>query len=255
MFATQSKITKALFALGFFVTVNAMADDHPSSNYATNPAPSAQLHYQIKANKFGISLAGEADVNWQVSGDKAPQRYLVTTETKAAMFGKILQADSRGNIDSFGLAPDQYDEKPANKATMHAVFNRKAKSISFSDSGNTYPIKGGEQDRTSAIWQLIAVARAAPQQFTEGSSWEFFVAGRHDAEKWTFTVAEGITLATPLGNVATVHIVKAPPPDSKGQRLDIWLAPNMEWYPVRIKFSDADGDTIDQVLDRLKNNS
>lgn len=255
MLAIPFRIKHTLFAITFLATLNAFADEHPSTNYATNPAPSAQLHYQIKANKFGLSLAGEADVNWQLTGEKNTQRYVIMTETKSAMFGKILQADSRGTIDSFGLAPEQYDEKPANKNNMRALFNRKAKNISFSESNNNYPIKGGEQDRTSAIWQLIAIARATPQQFIEGSTWNFFVAGRHDAEKWTFTVIDSVTLSTPLGNLATVHIVKAPPPDSKGQRLDIWLAPSMEWYPVRLKFSDADGDTIDQVLDRLKNNS
>jgi hypothetical protein len=255
MLAIQSRLNRNLFFSLFLVASSVFADDHPSVNYSTNPAPSAQLHYQIKANKFGISLAGEAEVNWQLSGDKNAQHYVVTTETKSAMFGKILQADSRGSIDAFGLAPDQYDEKPANKTTMHAVFDRKTKTINFSESSNNYPIKGGEQDRTSAIWQLIAIARASPQQFTEGSSWNFFVAGRHDAEKWTFTVADNVTLSSPLGNIATIHIVKAPPPDSKGQRLDIWLAPGMEWYPVRLKFTDADGDTIDQVLDRVKNNS
>ena len=57
---------------------------------------------------------------------------------------------------------------------------------------------------------------------------------------------------TALGSFETVHLVKAPPPDSKDQRLDIWLAPGLEWYPVRLKFSDADGDTIDQRLDQVQ---
>ena len=234
------------------ISVAAFAQEHPSNNFATNPAPSAQLHYQIKANKFGMSLAGEATVNWQMT--PATQSYLLTTETKAALFGKILEAGSNGKIDRFGLAPLQYDEKPANKAATHAYFDRNINSIHFSESADIYPIKGGEQDRSSAVWQLLAIARATPEKFTAGSHWDFFVAGRHDAEKWSFTVAETVTLATALGSIPTVHVIKTPPPDSKDQRLDIWLAPGMEWYPVRLKFSDANGDTIDQVIDRIKNN-
>ena len=230
------------------------AADHPANNYPTNLPPSAQLHYAIKADRSGLTLMGDATVNWQVSGSKPAQTYSINTETRAAIFGKILQADSHGTIDDFGLAPQQYQEKPRNKEAAQAHFNRDTKQITFSDSADVYPIKGGEQDRTSIVWQLVSMARATPKKFIAKSEWNFFVAGRHDAEKWTFTVDENMTIHTPMGDLATVHIIKAPPPDSKDQRLDIWLAPSLEWYPVRLKFSDADGNTIDQNLDQIKNN-
>ena len=233
---------------------SAFCTDHPDTNYPTNLPPSAQLHYNIKADRSGLTLAGEANVSWQLSNAKPNQTYAITTETRAAIFGKILEANSHGTIDSFGLAPDLYEEKPRNKPATQTHFIRDSKQISFSENAETYPIKGGEQDRTSIIWQLVSMARAAPKKFVPKSEWNFFVAGRRDAEKWTFTVGENVMLSTPMGNLNTVHIVKAPPPDSKDQRLDIWLAPGLEWYPVRLKFSDADGDTIDQNLDQIKHN-
>jgi len=227
--------------------------DHPNNLYPTNLPPSAQLHYTIKADRNGLTLAGEASVNWTLSGDKANPTYAITTETRAAIFGKILEAGSHGGIDSFGLAPLRYDEKPRNKPGTQTRFDREAKQITFSSSEEIYPIQGGEQDRTSIIWQLVSMARADPKKFTPKSEWVFFVAGRRDAEKWTFTVDENVTLATSMGNIPTVHFIKAPPPDSKDQRLDVWLAPGKEWYPIRLKFSDADGNTIDQHLDQIKN--
>jgi len=227
----------------------ACAADHPGNNYPTNLPPSAQLHYAIKADRSGLTLDGEATVNWQLSAAKT---YSVTTETRAAIFGKIMEASSHGTIDSFGLAPAEYNEKPRNKPGTQTRFDRDARQITFSSSGESYPIQGGEQDRTSVVWQLVSLARAAPKKFIPKSEWNFFVAGRRDAEKWTFTVNENVTLVTPMGKIATVHLVKTPPPDSKDQRLDVWLAPGMEWYPVRLKFSDADGDTIDQHLDQIQ---
>lgn len=232
----------------------AFSADHPSINYPTNLPPSAELHYRIKADRSGLTLTGEATVNWQLSDSKTAPTYSITTETRATIFGKILEAGSQGAVDAFGLAPELYQEKPRNKQATQTHFNRDKNQISFSESGETYPIKGGEQDRTSIVWQLVSMARATPQKFVPKSEWNFFVAGRRDAEKWTFTVDENVTLNTPLGNLATVHIIKAPPPDSKSQRLDIWFAPSLEWYPVRLKFSDADGDTIDQNLDQIKHN-
>lgn len=253
---------KSILFATFFITASsifwsdaAVCAEHPSNKYPTNMPPSALLHYTIKAERSALTLSGEATVNWQLAGDKSAPTYSVTTETRAAIFGKILDANSHGLIDSYGLAPLQYDEKPRTKPGTHTRFDRETKQITFSSSEDIYPILGGEQDRTSIVWQLVSMARAAPNKFTPKSEWVFFVAGRRDAEKWTFTVEEKVTLATPLGNIPTIHVVKAPPPDSKDQRLDIWLAPGMEWYPVRLKFSDADGDTIDQQLDQVKTNS
>lgn len=249
--ATKSVLVTSLL-LG--TICSASAAEHPDTAYATNLPPPVQLHYAIKADRSGLTLLGEASVNWQLSNasDKSKASYSITTETRAAIFGKILEANSHGNLDSFGLAPLQYDEKPRNKPGTQTHFDRDAKQITFSSSDETYPIKGGEQDRTSIVWQLVSVARANPKKFTPQSEWNFFVAGRRDAEKWTFTVDENVTLATPMGKIPTVHFIKAPPPDSKDQRIDVWLAPGMEWYPVRLKFSDADGDTIDQNLDQIK---
>ena len=221
---------------------------HASDMLATNFPPSAKLHYSIKAKKHGFTLDGEALITWQLSG-KAPNRtYAIKTETRAALLGKILQADSTGMIDSYGLAPLQFDEKRISKTAIATRFDRENKLIHFSEASITYPIKGGEQDRTSAIWQLISMARAAPGKMTPGSNWTLFVAGRRDAENWTFSIRDSETITTPSGPVATIHIVKAPPPDSTDQRLDIWLAPGMEWYPVRITFTDSDNDLIEQDL-------
>lgn len=214
-----------------------------------NLAPPAELHFNIKAKEKGIPVSGEAIVKWQLN-DK--QNYSVITETRVMLFGKILDASSYGSIDEHGLAPEKFVEKRFGKAESITSFNRTNKTIQFTESTETYPIKGGEQDRTSATWQLVTLARAANDKFKAGSEWKMFVAGRRDAEPWSFKVSGTETLSTPLGELATIHITKAPPPDSKGQQLEIWLAPKLEWYPVRLKFSDADGDTVDQVISSIK---
>jgi hypothetical protein len=56
---------------------------------------------------------------------------------------------------------------------------------------------------------------------------------------------------TGQGDVTALHLVKAPPPDAKGQQVDLWLAPSLDWYPVRIRFADEDGDFVDQTLDKI----
>lgn len=209
--------------------------------------PSADLSYTIKARQKGFSIGGEAIVNWRVAGAK----YTLRTDTRAALFGSILENRSEGLIDGFGVAPVQFSEKRFHKDPWTTTFDRAAKSISFTEDKQTYVLKGGEQDRSSVSWQLVAMVRAAPDKFIPGSEWTFFVAGRRDAEPWTFRVVRHENVRTGLGPVEALHLVKLPPPDAKGQTVDIWLAPSHEWYPVRVRFTDSDDEYVDQTLDKI----
>jgi|GEM_PF-335429 len=248
---TFSVIFFTLFLFAFSATLAAEISNKPGIKYSTNTPPSAQLYYLVTAVYSGFPLNGEADVHWRVTGSAPNQTYSITTETRSAILGKIVEANSFGDIDTFGLAPTKYEEKMRKKPMIQTTFDREARKISFSESKETYPINGGEQDRTSAVWQLVGIARGAPTKFVPKSQWSFFVAGRRDAEKWTFAVEKNVTLATSFGKIAAVHITKIVA-DPKGQRIDVWLAPTMEWYPVRIKFRDANDDTIEQNLVRIQ---
>ena len=233
-----------------FGTVATVA--HAKSSESINPAPSAELKYSIKAKQKGIPVSGDATVKWQLASSNGKQSYSVITETRVMLFGKILDASSYGNIDAFGIAPDKFVEKRFGKAESITRFDREKNILNFTESKATYPIKGGEQDRTSAAWQLVTLARGASAPLITGSEWKMFVAGRRDAENWTFKVAGTEMVTTPLGEFSTVHFIKAPPPDSKDQQLELWLAPKLEWYPVRLKFSDANGDHVDQLINSVK---
>jgi hypothetical protein len=216
--------------------------------YPTKLAPPAELSYAAKANQGGLIINGDSKIQWQ----HADRRYTVTVETRAMLVGKILDEKSEGGVDASGLAPARYTEQRFRKEATSAVFNRDTGLISFGQSERTYPIHGGEQDRTSVIWQLIAVARAAPASFKSGSAWRFFVVGQHDADPWTFRVGAQEKVMGPDGEVAAWHVTRNPPPDSKEQRLDIWLAPALQWYPVKLRFTEGGGDYIEQTLQSIR---
>jgi hypothetical protein len=223
------------------------AEEHPSARRPTNPPPSADLSYNLKIKQSGLSLNGVATVQWRAGDGK----YAILTESRAAIFGKVVENRSEGAIDDFGLAPVTFFEKRLRKDPYTTTFKRAEKTIAFTESDVTYPILGGEQDRSSAQWQLAAIARAAPDKFKPGSEWHLFVAGRRDAEQWSFKVVKTENVEIGTGEVSAVHLVKAPPPDAKGQQVDLWLAPSLDWYPVRVRFNDTDGDFVDQTLEKV----
>ena len=78
---------------------------------------------------------------------------------------------------------------------------------------------------------------------------------RPDAQvkaQWLATVEDLQTkqpfskIRTAMGELDTIH-VKREPRDSRGDSVEVWLAPGQEWYPVKIRFED-ERDTIDQTV-------
>lgn len=218
-----------------------------AAKYKTSVPPSAELIYSIKAKQKGIPLEGDAIMRWTAADGK----FVASNEARAMLFGKILDVKSEGTIDAYGLAPNTFTEKRFRRAPTTTSFDRESRTIRFTASDRSYPISGGEQDRNSTIWQLISVARASSGKFRPGSSWSFFVAGQRDADEWIFKVVKQEKIRIPLGEMNTVHVMRLPPPDSREQKLDIWLAPSLEWYPARVRFSDDNGDYIEQTLQRV----
>lgn len=235
-----------LLTTGMALPVHA-ADDHPSVRRPFNLPPSADLAYAIKARHSGIALEGSALAQWHAADGK----YQISVESRAMLLGKILSSSSEGIIDSYGLAPVTATEKRFRKSATTVTFNRDAGLLGFSASPESYPIKGGEQDRTSITWQLVSNARAAKKKFVAGSNWPYFVAGRTDAHPWNFKVGKMEKIVTPLGTVEAIKVARLLPPDSREQQLDIWLAPSLEWYPVKIRFAEPDGEVIEQLLQRI----
>ena len=225
-------------------SVQAADPAHPAVKRAFELPPSADLHYDLSARQRGLSLKGDATVNWR-QGDG---RYDVRVESRVAILGTLLDNRSQGEIDAFGLAPVEFSEKRLRKEPTSITFDRGEKRMSFSEGDKTYPLKGGEQDRVSITWQLAAVARAAGDSFKPGSAWPFFVAGRSSAEAWTFKVVKREKVQTGLGQVDAVLVTRQALPGSKDQSIDVWLAPAHEWYPVKIRFTEGDKETIEQTL-------
>jgi len=225
----------------------APAADYPVARRSVSLPPPADLVYAVKGSNHGIPLMGVGTVSWRHGDGK----YSLLTEARSGLFGKVLEHRSEGTLDEYGLAPATYYEKRIRKQPTTTRFDRSAQRIEFQDGKTSYPIRGGEQDRSSVPWQLLALARATPEKFSPGSEWRFFVAGRRDGEAWTFRVVGNETLATDMGELKVVHVTRKAMKNDHGQHVDLWLAPTLDWYPARIRYQEADGDSFEQVLEKV----
>lgn len=214
---------------------------------AIKPPPPAQLLYKAHADVHGLVLDGESEINW--SWDTS--QYKLSLETRAALTGVLLADKSEGGFDRDGFAPNNYTARRFMKGKSVARFDRTTGEIDFAGDGPTHKMQGGEQDRVSVLWQLLSMIRARPNDFKPGTRKSFYVAGHRNGDPWTFEVKDKQRLRSVFGDIDTLHIAYVPEDQSMKTHVEIWLAPSQDWFPVRIRFSEPNGDFIDQTLEKL----
>ena len=232
------------------------ADNFPL--YSVSPPPPVQLRYSVQATRKGSPVSGSARIDWQHDG----KQYQLRGETSFLIF-TLLSFDSVGQFDDAGLAPTQYSEKRVGRSATNTHFNRpkpdlpahpsNGDTISFSASSASFPRHAGAQDRASILWQLAGIARAAPQQVIAGAQFSIFVAGVRDAEVWKIAVLGLETLQMDGQSYQAWHFQRVPRAGSYEQKLDIWLAPEQHWYPVRLVYTEVNGDILELSITRIGN--
>lgn len=208
--------------------------------------PSAELKYDVQALREGQTFYGYGKIHWQA----AENHYTITGEA-GVLFFTLLDFRSEGMIDDFGVAPIIYAEKKRRRSETNTHFHRERNEISFSASTRSYPRKGGEQDRASVVWQLAGIGRGDSEKFMPDAEIDLFVAGVRDAETWRIRVIGMEEIEIGTGKVSAWHVVRIPRPGSYDQQLDIWLAPEQEWFPVKLRYTETNGDYLDMSLSKM----
>ena len=160
---------------------------------------------------------------------------------------------SEGTIDDAGIAPTLYAEKNARRAETNTHFQRKAAPvISFSAATDSFPLLTGAQDRASILWQLSGIARGDRRAFVEGAVLDVFVAGVRDAEHWLIKIVGEETVTLETGQARAWHLVRTPRAGTYDKRIDIWLASDQQWYPVKLRYTEVNGDYLDLSLSAVR---
>lgn len=209
--------------------------------------PPTELHYDVIAKKNNLHITGQALIHWYYKENI----YKISTEIRVVIIGKILETSSEGTIVNFGLAPERFIEKRLKQEKTMIIFNRKYNNLYFTCSNTNYILQNTEQDCTSIILQLVAVARDNFSKFINGSTWVFLVASNNKVEQWCFTIVGREKIKTSFREFNTVHLLYNVSFKDRGSKLDIWLAPSEEWYPIRLRFTYPNGNFVEQILNNI----
>lgn len=216
--------------------------------YSVSLPPPVTLEYEVRYATRGNITRGSSRIDWQ------PADGAYTIRGEVTKFGFVLSSfHSDGAIDEAGIAPTLYAEKNARRSETNTHFQRKATPVvSFSASTDTFALLAGAQDRASILWQLSGIARGDRQAFVPGAVLDVLVAGVRDAEHWLIRIVgeEVVTLET--GEARAWHLVRTPRAGTYDKRIDIWLAPEQQWYPVKLRYTEVNGDYLDLSLSAVR---
>ncbi len=213
--------------------------------YKVSLPPPAELTLDVSSvDSKGGEWAGKGVMDWSHSG----AQYRMTLNVKVFVL-TVAHLVSEGAIDSAGIAPRLMTEKRLNKSQTATHFDAGTGKISFSASEASVPLTPGAQDRATFAMQLAGIARADPAQL--GADITLLVGEVRRAELYRFTVAGQEELNTPLGKISTWKLSRAPKPGSYNSRIDVWLAPGYDWYPVQVRNTEGNGAVTTQTIRRI----
>jgi Protein of unknown function (DUF3108) len=161
------------------------------------------------------------------------------------LFKTIRSQHSNGVIGSTGIEPLRFSDKRKTEVASHFV--RDQKTVIFSNNSPSVPLLAGAQDRLSVVMQLGALMAGDPPRYPPESVIAVQTVGPSDAEIWTFTVSGEERLTVPAGEF-TVRKLTRNPRQPFDDKIELWLAPELGYLPVRIKQTLANQDFVDLQL-------
>ena len=215
------------------------AGQHQPSPPVRIPAPT-RLAFDVSGQARKFAYTARAELLWQHDGS----RYEARQEVGAFLVGSRSQR-STGSITAEGLLPERFSDKSRSEQAAH--FDHAKGRVTFSANTPEAAIGPGAQDRLSLFIQLGALLAADPARYVPGTQITLTTISARGADRWTFTVEGPETLDLPAGPTPALKLQRLPRRDYD-QKAELWVAPALNYLPVRIRLTQANGDFADLRL-------
>lgn len=212
----------------------------PAHSFPRRGRISYTLHY---GNEHGY--VGRAVQSWEAENDS----YILASDAETGGLVDLFRPQrlrylSRGRITARGLQPEAFlasRTRRGQNETAEARFDWGAGSLTYGQSSErrNVPLPEGAQDLMSFIFQFVLVP-PAPGRYrvpiTTGTRFETY-----DIE-----VSGEQAIETPIGNVRALPVRQLPRPGEES--VEIWLAAEYRYLPVRIRHFDREGNYSGEQL-------
>lgn len=207
---------------------------------------SARFVYHTSDTRYA-AVTGTTTVHWRYGDDNAYAARLVTT-----VFGiTALELASRGRVYAHGLAPQHYSEKTISRAEWSTDFDWDTRRVTFSTRKFERELQEGMQDRLSFQFQLMVLGQRLAHRFQPGFSLTLPVGARNDLAAYRFDVVGNEWVKTGAGEFNAVKVERPAGPHASDSRIEAWLAPEIGWLPVKLRFTDRRANVTENVLSEM----
>jgi hypothetical protein len=200
----------------------------------------ARLSFSVTGQAKRFDYSANAELVWR----HANGQYQASQEVSLFLLGSRSQS-SEGRITDQGLEPGRFEDKARKLQTAQLDFGQQR--AHFSAGTPDAVIAPGAQDRLSVFLQLSALLGAAPQRYPQGTQIGFITVSARRADRWTFRVGAMETLDLPAGSLQALRLDKVRQ-GADDQDASLWLAPSLQYLPVRIRLAQDNGDFADLQL-------
>ena len=249
------------------VTVNPAAGALPSAPARPSPrAPSLTAAGSPEAPALPVydyRFPGSTRLKYDVSGLVKGFRYYVSGELLWLQDGKTYDArleishfllgsrlqTSKGALTPRGLEPLRFGDKVRSEVAAH--FQRAKGLVTFSANTPDAPLMPLAQDQVSIFVQLAAMWGANAGRFTPGLQLPFQAVGPRTSENWTFLVGAPERLKIDGRELSAIKLLRERSGDYD-TRVELWLAPALDYLPARIRLTQSNGDEVDMLWSRTE---
>jgi hypothetical protein len=225
----------------------------PAASAASQPAatpfewpPNTRLSYRLTGHYRG-PLEGYARVQWIREG----LHYQVQLDvTVSLLFTRTMISD--GELTEQGLAPRRYDEETrfGPIEPRHLTLRFEPDHIVMPD-GRSRPTLPGVQDTASHLVQMTWLFITQPQLLRPGTAIDVPLALPRRVDTWVYDVLQPERVDTPIGTLDTFHLKPRRPSDpSNLMTVETWIAPALQYLPVRLRINQNDDTYLDLLIER-----
>lgn len=199
-----------------------------------------RIQFAINRGDRGF-VVGRAVHTWHADAGRYEITNVSETTGLAALFRPVrMLQSSTGELAGVDLLPREYRAGRDDKLIDVASFDREAGQLRYA-AGRVAPLLAGEQDLLSAFYQLgrRPIAEAVELTVTTGRK----------IERYRFVVVGEEKLLLRGDEVRTVHLLSGGEPGQDAT--EVWLAPSLHGLPLKIRYTDRNGDAYEQVAEEL----
>lgn len=227
----------------------------PPAFFDTWPSDT-RLTYVLTGNYRG-SLHGSAKVLWQRLFDGQQTRYQTDVQLSLGLL-LSMRLTSQGQITEQGLAPQVYEQQ-IGRNRRHA---RIGEDVEL-NNGKHAPRPDGVQDTASQLIELAHRLATGQTPLASGGSVHLWLARPTGVDEWAYDLVGEETVYLPrLGAVPAIHLKPRRLNDANGNtnsdannsaiKAEIWLAPSLQYLPVRILLTQGADTSVDLLADTIE---